>query len=69
MRLIVELTIEEAPNCVVVSRVAEAMAGELTHYPAENVVELFVQTLVLQTAPYLESGLVTWLYDSLSSTG
>ena len=37
------------------------MVAELTVHGAANVIELFVQTLVLQTTSFLVSGLVTWL--------
>ncbi|GFV95273.1 hypothetical protein TNCV_4586481 [Trichonephila clavipes] len=52
----VDHTIEDAPVCDAASRVAAAMVSELRVYVAENVIELFLQTLVvLQTTPILDS--------------
>ena len=56
-----------APVYDAVQRVAEAMVAELTVHAVPNVDELFVKVLfVLQTNIFLESGLVTWLYDLLA---
>ncbi|GFV81237.1 integrase catalytic domain-containing protein [Trichonephila clavipes] len=63
-RFIVDYTIEDAPVCDAASRVATAMVSELRVLAAENVVELYVRTLVvLQTTPILESELVMWLHS------
>ncbi|GFX60713.1 hypothetical protein TNCV_4976891 [Trichonephila clavipes] len=51
----VDHTIEDAPVCDEASRVAVAMVSELRVHTAANVVELFVQILVLKTTPILDS--------------
>ncbi|GFW91961.1 hypothetical protein TNCV_2152411 [Trichonephila clavipes] len=69
-RFVVDHTIEDAPVYDAASRVAAAMASELRVHAAANVVELFVQTLVvLQTTPILDSRLVTGLHDPLRPYG
>ena len=64
-RLVVERTTEDVVVLDIPSRVGEAMVSELTVLGAVNEVELFIQTLVLQTAPFLDSRQMTWLCDSL----
>ncbi|GFT96027.1 hypothetical protein TNCV_313131 [Trichonephila clavipes] len=67
---VVDHSIQDAPVCDAASKVAAAMVSKLRVHAAENVIKLFVQTLVvLQTTPILDSGLVTWLHDSLRSCG
>ncbi|GFW11644.1 hypothetical protein TNCV_42791 [Trichonephila clavipes] len=56
-------------SVMLVSRVSAAMFSELRDVAAANVIELFVQTLVLQTTPILDRGFVTWLHDSLRPCG
>lgn len=69
-RFVVDRTFAGACVCDVASRVAEGMVTELTDHDAADVVELFEQTLVvLQRTPFLDSGLVTWLYDPLVHAG
>ncbi|GFV61503.1 hypothetical protein TNCV_3892931 [Trichonephila clavipes] len=69
-RFVVDSTTEDAPVCVAASRVAAAMVSELRVHAAENVVELFVETLaVLQTTPILDSRLVKGLHDHLRPCG
>ncbi|GFW28463.1 hypothetical protein TNCV_4641281 [Trichonephila clavipes] len=46
-RFIVDHTIEDAPVCDPASRVAATMVSELRVHAAANVVELFVQTLIV----------------------
>ncbi|GFU06201.1 centrosomal protein [Trichonephila clavipes] len=65
-RLVVDLTIQDAPICDAVSRAVVVMVSELRVHAAANVIELFVQTLVVvQTTPNLDSGLTAWLHDPL----
>ena len=46
------------------------MVAKLTVNAPAKVVELRVQTLVVfETTPFLESGLVTWLHDTLRLCG
>ena len=48
------------------SSVTEAIVFELTLHDAINILELFVQTIaVLQVNPYLDSGLMAWLFVPL----
>ncbi|GFY34719.1 hypothetical protein TNCV_4702001 [Trichonephila clavipes] len=69
-RFIVDYTIEGAPVCDAASSVAAAMVSKLRIHAVANVVDLLMQTLVvLQTTPILDSGLMTWLHDSLSPCG
>ncbi|GFW83235.1 uncharacterized protein TNCV_2508751 [Trichonephila clavipes] len=57
-RLVVDYTIEDAPVCDAASRVAAAVVSELRVHATANVVELFVQTIVvLQTTSILDLGL------------
>ncbi|GFT22409.1 hypothetical protein TNCV_3273811 [Trichonephila clavipes] len=59
-RFVVDHTIEDTLICDAASRVAAALISELRVHAAANVIELFVQTLVvLQTTPTLDSGLMT----------
>ncbi|GFY35925.1 HTH_Tnp_Tc3_2 domain-containing protein [Trichonephila clavipes] len=68
-RFVVDCTIEETSVCDTASRVAVTMVFELRVHSAVNVIELFVQTLVvLQTTSILDSGLKTWLHDPLSQS-
>ncbi|GFV30048.1 hypothetical protein TNCV_1194951 [Trichonephila clavipes] len=68
IRFVVNHTIEHRPVGDTASRVAAAMVSKLRVHAATNVVELFVQTLVvLQTMPILNSGFVTWPNDPLRS--
>ncbi|GFT17841.1 hypothetical protein TNCV_2589031 [Trichonephila clavipes] len=63
-RFVVDHTIEDSPVCDAVSRLAAAMDSDLRIHAAVNVIELFVQTLVvLQIAPIIDSGLMTVLLD------
>ena len=64
-RFVIGHIIEGASICYVVSSVVEDMVVELNAQDAANVVELFVQILVLQTTPFLDTGLMTWLYYPL----
>ncbi|GFV52973.1 HTH_48 domain-containing protein [Trichonephila clavipes] len=64
-RFVVDHTIQDASVCDAASSVAAAMVSELRVNAAANVVELFTQTLVLKTTPVHDSGLVTWLHDTL----
>ncbi|GFX13575.1 putative DD41D transposase [Trichonephila clavipes] len=66
---VVDHTIEDSPVCDAAPRVAEVMVSELRVHATANVVEPFVQTLVLQTTPILDPELVTWLHDPLRSCG
>ncbi|GFW20688.1 hypothetical protein TNCV_1049111 [Trichonephila clavipes] len=69
-RLVADQTIEDTPVCDAVPREPAAMVSELRVHATANVVELFVQTLVvLQTTPILDSELVTWLHDPLRPCG
>ncbi|GFV81256.1 hypothetical protein TNCV_4772831 [Trichonephila clavipes] len=69
-RFVVNQLIEDAPVCNAASRVTAVMVSELRVHAAANVVELFVQTLVvLQTTPMLDSELETWLNDPLRPCG
>ncbi|GFU53284.1 hypothetical protein TNCV_2953201 [Trichonephila clavipes] len=68
-KFIVDHTIEDAPFCDAASIVATTMVPELRVYAAASIVELFVQTLVLQTTPVLDSGLMMWLCDPLRPCG
>ncbi|GFX01621.1 hypothetical protein TNCV_3971211 [Trichonephila clavipes] len=62
-RFIVDHTIEDAPVCDAASRVAAVMVSELRAHAGANVIELYVQTLVvLQMTPILDSELVTWVH-------
>ena len=67
-RFVIEHTIEDAPVYDTASRVAKAMITELTIHAAENVIELFMRHFFAMT-PFLDSGLVVWLYDQLSHVG
>ncbi|GFV65088.1 hypothetical protein TNCV_2303951 [Trichonephila clavipes] len=61
-KFIVDYNIENVPVCGAMTRVAAAMVSEMRVLAAANVVELFVQTIVvLQNTSILVSGLVTWL--------
>ena len=52
-RIVIEQTTKGAPVCDVASRITKAMASKLTVSAAENVCELFVQTLIiLQMTPF-----------------
>lgn len=64
-RLVVDHTTEGAPAYDAAPRETAAMVSELRGHAAANVVKLFVQTLVLQMTPFLDSGLMMWLYDPL----
>ncbi|GFW99537.1 hypothetical protein TNCV_3417701 [Trichonephila clavipes] len=69
-RFVADHTIEAAPICDATSEVSAAMVSELRFHTAANVIEQFVQTLVvLQTTPTLDSGIMTWLHDSLRPCG
>ncbi|GFV46704.1 hypothetical protein TNCV_3847141 [Trichonephila clavipes] len=69
-RFVVDHTIEDAPVCDAASWVTTAIVSELSAHASANVVELFVQTLVvLKTPPILDLGLVTGLHDSLRPCG
>ncbi|GFU12683.1 hypothetical protein TNCV_2585371 [Trichonephila clavipes] len=62
--------LEDSAFCDAALRVAEAMVSKMRVHAAANVMELFVQALVvLQSYPILNSGLVTWLHDPLRSCG
>ncbi|GFS93041.1 hypothetical protein TNCV_532451 [Trichonephila clavipes] len=70
IRFVDDPTIEDSPVCGAASRVVAVMVSELRVHAAANVVELFVQTLVvLQTTPILDSGLVMGLHDALRPCG
>ncbi|GFX02522.1 hypothetical protein TNCV_727761 [Trichonephila clavipes] len=63
---VVDHTIKEAFVCDAASRVATTMVSTLRVHAVANVVELFVQTLVvLQTTTILDSELVMWPHDLL----
>ncbi|GFU78248.1 hypothetical protein TNCV_5008291 [Trichonephila clavipes] len=67
---VADRTIEDAPACDAASRVAAAMFSELRVHAAANIIELFVQTLVvLKIIPILDTGLVTGLHDPLRQCG
>ncbi|GFV81836.1 hypothetical protein TNCV_1057251 [Trichonephila clavipes] len=68
--LVVDHIIKDAPVYESASRVARSIVSELSIHAAANVLDLFVQTLLIsQTTPILDSGLTTWLQDPLSSCG
>ncbi|GFX95782.1 hypothetical protein TNCV_2083621 [Trichonephila clavipes] len=67
LRFVVDHTIEDAPVYDAASIVATDMISELRVHAVANVVELFVQTLVLQTTPILHSEIVAWLHDPIKS--
>ncbi|GFT25823.1 hypothetical protein TNCV_1517881 [Trichonephila clavipes] len=68
-RFIADHTIKDAPVCDAVSRVA-TMASEMRVNAAANVIELFMQTLViLQTTSILDSELETRLCYPLRPCG
>ncbi|GFX65952.1 hypothetical protein TNCV_13731 [Trichonephila clavipes] len=59
-RFVVVHTIEDVSVCDAASRITAVMISELRVHASGNVVELFMQTLVvLQTTKILDSGLVT----------
>ena len=65
-KYVVIYIIEGAPVCDVAYRVAEAMTAELRVHAAASVIQLFVQEFVfLQTTPFLDLGVLKWLYDLL----
>ncbi|GFU02700.1 hypothetical protein TNCV_535231 [Trichonephila clavipes] len=67
---VVDHAIEDAPVSGASSSIAAAIASELRVHAAENVVSVFLQTLVvLQMTPILDSGLMTWLLDPLRPCG
>ena len=69
-RFVVEYTIVRDPVCDVALTVAEAVIAEVTVHAATDVVEIFVQTLfVLKNIPFLNSGLLAWLYNPLRPKG
>ena len=68
-RFVLEYTIEGAPVCDVASKGTKAVVSELTVHAVANVMELPVNTFVLQKTSFPESELVTGLLDPLKSCG
>ncbi|GFT93701.1 hypothetical protein TNCV_499781 [Trichonephila clavipes] len=69
-KFVVDHTIEDAPVCDAASKVAASMVSELRVHTIANVVELFVQKLVvLQTSQILDSGLVMRQHQPLRLCG
>ncbi|GFU69046.1 hypothetical protein TNCV_4457731 [Trichonephila clavipes] len=67
---VIDNTIEFVPVCDLASMVAAAIVPQLIVHAVANVVELFVQTLVvLQKTLVLDSGLATWLHNPLRPCG
>ncbi|GFV07907.1 hypothetical protein TNCV_3700951 [Trichonephila clavipes] len=64
-RFVVNHTIKDFPVYGAAARAAVAMVSELRAHAAADVIELFVETLVLKTTPILDSGLVKRLYGPL----
>ena len=68
-RFVVEHAIQGTLVLDVASRIAKAIVFELAIHATANIIELFVLALVLQTASFYDSGLMTWLYDPLRPCG
>ena len=63
-KFVVDHAVESTPACNVTLRIFKGMEAEMRDHVVANIVELFVQILIiLQKTRFLDSLLVTWLYD------
>lgn len=62
-----EVNVESMAACDIEWMIAKSMVAEVPDHAAASVVELFQQTpVILQTIPFYDPELVSWLYDPLS---
>ncbi|GFV31075.1 hypothetical protein TNCV_4814081 [Trichonephila clavipes] len=65
-RFVIDHAIQDTPLCDAASRVVAALVSKLRVHAAANVIEIFMQTLIVsQITPISDSGLVTSLHDPL----